>query len=201
MNEERRKILDMVGSGQISPEQGASLLKLVSDAEPEETEQPEENEALPLPEAEVAADRDLARPFWMIPLGIGLILLVVGSTVARTAHQQQRVTAWTWLCGWIPLVVGLSVVTLAAWARTAHWIHLRVRDHGQNIALSLPLPLGLAAVVIRVARPFVPQLRDTAVDEAILALRDGLEGNEDITIAVQDDDEGESVQILFGGKR
>lgn len=201
MNEERRKILDMVRSGQISPEQGASLLKLVSDAEPEETEQPEEGQAPPVPQAEVVTDRELARPFWMIPLGIGLILLVVGSTVAMTAHQQQRVTAWTWLCGWIPLVVGLSVVTLAAWARTAHWIHLRVRDHGQNIALSLPLPLGLAAVVMRVARPFVPQLRDTAVDEAILALRDGLKGDEDITIAVQDDDEGESVQILFGGKR
>jgi hypothetical protein len=63
----------------------------------------------------------------------------------------------------------------------------------------LPLPLGLAAAAVRLARPFVPQLRDTAVDEAMLALRDGLEGSEDITIDVQDDDQGESVQIDFGG--
>jgi hypothetical protein len=126
-------------------------------------------------------------------------LLLVGGTVVSAMHQQQRVNAWTWLCGWIPLFVGLSVVTLAAWARTAHWIHLRVRDHGEHVALSFPLPLGLAAAVVRVARPFVPRLRDTAIDEAILAVRDGLEGNEDITIDVQDDEEGERVQIDFGG--
>jgi hypothetical protein len=45
------------------------------------------------------------------------------------------------------------------------------------------------------------RLRDTGIDEAILALRDELKGNEDITIDVQDDEEEESVQILFGGKQ
>lgn len=140
-------------------------------------------------------------PLWVYPLGAGLVLLAVGATVVSVMHQQQRVNVWTWLCGWIPLFIGLLVVTLAAWARTAPWIHIRVRDHGQRIALSLPLPLGLAAVVVRVAQPFVPQLRDTAVDEAILALRDGLQGNEDITIDVQDDEEGERVNIDFGGKQ
>jgi hypothetical protein len=200
MSEERRKILDMVGSGQISPEEGAALLKLVPGSDEGETAQAEQDQPSPVPERQVGAERELARPFWMYPLGAGLVMLLVGSTVVLGMHQQQRANAWTWLCGWIPLFVGLSVVTLAAWARTAHWIHLRVRDHGEHIALSVPLPLGLAAVAVRVARPFVPKLRDTGVDEAILALRDGLEGNEDITIDVQDDEEGESVQILFGGK-
>lgn len=205
MSEERRKILDMVGSGKISPEEGAALLKLVLDAEgapPEEVAEAKEGPPPPAPEAPpVAQGQVLARPFWMYPLGAGLVLLVLGSTVVMTMRQQQRVNAWTWLCGWIPLFVGLAVVTLAAWARTAHWIHLRVRDHGKRIALSLPLPLGLAAVAMRIARPFVPQLRDTAIDEAILALRDGLKGNEGIIIDVQDDEEGESVQILFGGQQ
>ena len=199
MSEERKKILEMVESKQVSPEQGAALLKLVS--EPDEKEAEPAEQVPPVEEARVVAGRELARPFWMYPLGGGLVLLLVGGTVVTTMHQQQRVNAWTWLCGWIPLFVGLSVVTLAAWARTAHWVHLRVRDHGQHIALSLPLPLGLAAVAMRVARPFVPQLRDTAVDEAILALREGLQGNEDITIDVQDDEEGESVHIDFGGKQ
>ena len=201
MSEERRKILDMVKSGQISPEEGSALLKLVSGPDEAETGPAEQEQPPLVREARVIADRKLARPFWMYPLGGGLAILLIGGTIVTTMYQQQRVNAWTWLCGWIPLFVGLSIVTLAAWARTAHWVHLRVRDHGKKIALSLPLPLGLAAVAMRVARPFVPQLRDTAVDEAILALREGLKGNEDITIDVQDDEEGESVHIDFGGKQ
>jgi hypothetical protein len=219
MSEERKRILDMVGSGQISPEQGAALLELVTAPDEEETAQAEEKQPSPAEETQVVAAHAPAYALWVDPLGAGtpsrvsgtsprvlggvggagLVLLLVGGTVVSAMHQQQRVNAWTWLCGWIPLFVGLSVVTLAAWARTAHWIHLRVRDHGEHVALSFPLPLGLAAAVVRVARPFVPRLRDTAIDEAILAVRDGLQGNEDITIDVQDDEEGESVQIDFGG--
>ena len=221
MNEERKKILDMVASGKISPEQGAALLRLVSAPEEQEAELSEQSGPVgtqePTSPAQVASaatpdgssaavpaptDRTASRfgPLWLYPLGAGLTLLLVGGTVVTSMHQQQRVNAWTWLCGWIPLFLGTLVVTLAVWARTAHWIHLRIRDHGHRVALSFPLPLGLAAAAVRVARPFVPQLRDTAVDEAILALRDGLQGNEDITIEVHDDDEGESVQIDFGGK-
>jgi hypothetical protein len=201
MSEERKRILDMVGSGQISPEQGAALLEAVAAPDEEEPAQAAEKQPSPAEETQAVAARAPAYALWVYPLGAGLILMLVGATVVSAMHQQQRVNAWTWLCGWIPLFVGLSVVTLAAWARTAHWIHLRVRDHGEHVALSFPLPLGLAAAVVRVARPFVPRLRDTAVDEAILALRDGLEGNEDITIDVQDDEQGESVQIDFGGKQ
>jgi hypothetical protein len=201
MSEERRKILDMVGSGKISPEQGADLLNLVAVPEEEDTAQAEDEVPPAAEEARPVAQNEPTFPLWVYPLGAGLVLLAVGATVVSVMHQQQRVNVWTWLCGWIPLFIGLLVVTLAAWARTAPWIHIRVRDHGQRIALSLPLPLGLAAVVVRVAQPFVPQLRDTAVDEAILALRDGLQGNEDITIDVQDDEEGERVNIDFGGKQ
>jgi hypothetical protein len=201
MSEERRKILDMVGSGKISPEQGADLLNLVTAPDEEDTAQVEQQVPPAAEEARLVAENEPAFPLWVYPLGAGLVLLAVGATVVSVMHQQQRVNVWTWLCGWIPLFVGLLVVTLAAWARTAPWIHIRVRDHGQRIALSLPLPLGLAAVVVRVAQPFVPQLRDTAIDEAILAVRDGLQGNEDITIDVQDDEEGERVNIDFGGKQ
>jgi hypothetical protein len=201
MSEERKRILDMVGSGQISPEQGTALLEAVAGSDGEEKAQAEGPLPPPMAEPQVVAEHAPAHVLWMYPLGAGLALLLIGTTVVAGMHQQQRVNVWTWLCGWIPLFVGLTVVTLAAWARTAHWIHLRVRDHGNHIALSFPLPLGLAAAVVRVARPFVPGLRDTAVDDAILALRDGLQGGEDITIDVQDDERGERVQIDFGGQQ
>jgi hypothetical protein len=62
------------------------------------------------------------------------------------------------------------------------------------------LPLTLAAWIIRLARRYVPQLRDTAIDEMILALRETSDIDEDnpIYIDVQDDKDGEQVLIYFG---
>ena len=87
------------------------------------------------------------------------------------------------------------VVTLAAWARNAHWIHLRVKDKESRVSFGFPLPLRFSAALLHVARRFAPKLRETNVDEVILALRDGLRDGQPVTIEVQDEEEGEQVQI------
>lgn len=191
MSDERDKILEMVANKQVSPEEGTRLLGLVEG---------------PDGDAEGSTSGEPYRPavrddrHWQYPLWAGLAILVLGMAVVTTAYQHHRVGVGTWLCGWLPLVLGLTVATLAAWARTAHWVHIRIKSRSDRLSLHVPLPLGLAAAVVRVARPYVPQLRDTAVDEAILGLREGLRGGEDIVIDVRDDEQGESVNIDFGGK-
>jgi hypothetical protein len=67
-----------------------------------------------------------------------------------------------------------------------------------KMALSLPLPLTLAAWVVRVAQPFVPQLRDTGVDDLIIALRHSSAEGQPLVVDVQDDESGEEVQIYIG---
>jgi hypothetical protein len=44
----------------------------------------------------------------------------------------------------------------------------------------------------------VPQLQDTGVDEVILALRESRKRNEPLFIDVQDEEDGERVQIYIG---
>ena len=51
---------------------------------------------------------------------------------------------------------------------------------------------------MRIAQPFIPQLEDTGVDDLIIALRDSASSGEPLFIDVQDDEEGERVQIYFG---
>jgi len=46
-------------------------------------------------------------------------------------------------------------------------------------------------------RRFIPQFRDTGIDEAILALRDGLNDGQPITIEVDDEEEGEHIEIII----
>jgi hypothetical protein len=221
MSEERKKILEMVASRQISPEEGAKLLQLVETRQEDGSAQPKVPVDAATPPVVTASPVGSLLPlvfaqgsppgtnggrrirddrYWQYPLWVGLAILLLGTAVVTTARQQQRVTAWTWLCGWVPLAFGLAVTTIAAWSRTAHWIHVRVRGRDERVAISFPLPLALSATVVRLARPFIPKLRDTSVDEAILALREGLVGGEDILIDVRDDDEGESVNIDFGGR-
>jgi len=48
------------------------------------------------------------------------------------------------------------------------------------------------------ARPFSSRLRETAIDEAIMALNDGLETDQPIVVEVDDEQEGEQVSIRIG---
>ena len=94
----------------------------------------------------------------------------------------------------VPLVAGLTW-----WSRTARWLHVRVREEDDRVDISLPLPLQLAAWALRLARPWVPQLKGTAIDEAILALADLDTGGEEMLVVEVDDTEsGEQVEIRIG---
>ena len=106
---------------------------------------------------------------------------------------------WGWaLCGWPMFALGVLVTVIAWWLRTARWVHVRVRGK-ENVSISLPLPIKLTAWVIKIAKPCVPQFKDTGVDEAILGLADALkEGNEPLYVDVNDDDSGEHVQVYIG---
>jgi hypothetical protein len=95
--------------------------------------------------------------------------------------------------------LGLAIVVLALWSREARWLHLRIfEEDRRKMAFSLPVPLSLAAWGVRVAQPFVPQLRDTGVDEVILALRDGAMRDEPMVIEVSDDEDGERIELVLG---
>jgi hypothetical protein len=72
------------------------------------------------------------------------------------------------------------------------------QPHASNVLIALPLPLGPVAWVLRVARPFVPQLEETGADEVILALRDEIRAGRPFRIEVDEGEGGEQVQVYFG---
>ena len=86
--------------------------------------------------------------------------------------------------------------SMISWSRTARWLHVRIRDEGTRVNFSLPLPLRPAAWLVRLARPWVPQLRDTPVDELILSMAE-MEEEGILALEVSEGD-GEEVQVYFG---
>lgn len=194
MEDERLAILKMLETGRIDAGGAATLLAALDTEPAQASEQPE----APRPERYEGPPAHWAR-FWIYPLMAGLVVLILSVVVIAIASAAGAAAGWILCCGWLPLFAGLTVVILAVWTRQAKWMHLRITEEGRRkIAFSFPMPLTLAAWALRIAQPFVPELGDTGVDELILAMRDSATGDEPIFIDVQDDEQGERVQVYIG---
>lgn len=203
MSKERLEVLRMIEEGKISVEEGQQLLAAMGGGtEPDDLSQedavspPESGPAPPEAEPPPAGPPAGWQQIWIYPLVGGIALLaVMGYFTDQVVDSGEKLG---WLACTVPLMIlGGLVVLLAWWSRGARWLHLRVRDEGKQIKISLPLPLRLAAWLVRLSRPWVPQFRDTAVDELILSLEE-MDSEEGILVVQVDEGEEEQVQVFIG---
>jgi hypothetical protein len=190
------RILKQVEAGEISAEEAVRQLGALGQALPTEVE-PEVRKSEPAPSAPpLEAPKGLAE-FWRYLLYVGVGHVVLGAIILYAVYGASASGLWA-LCGWPLFALGVLVTAVAWWLRTARWLHVRVTGR-ERVAISFPLPLKLTAWVIRIARPFVPQLQDTGVDEIIMGLDDTLkEDGPPLYVDVTDDDKGEHVQVYIG---
>ena len=72
------------------------------------------------------------------------------------------------------------------------------KEWPRNIALSFPLPIRLTAWFLRTFGPHIPQLKDTGVDELILALGDSASPGNPLLVNVNEGEGGEQVEVYIG---
>ncbi len=183
--EERLRILELIKTGEIDVEEGVRRLEALT-----ETARPPEAPAAPV------ARPTFVRWVWQAVSWTGIGLMVCGGVLVTAVQAEAVAAGWlTW--GWLLLAFGVLGLALGWWLQRAHWFFLRVRQaDGPNI--SLALPLGLIAWVLRILRPFVPQIEETGADELILALREEARGGCPLVVEVDEGEDGEQVQIYFG---
>ena len=206
MENERLAILKMLEAGQIGADEAAKLLSALDQVEhaPAEAAQGDDLgaeqrdvETVPLVSEQAVIHQSRWARFWIYPLMAGGAGLILGSLVMALVYGTEAARGWL-VCGWLPMILGLLVMLLAWWSRNAKWLHVRIHDdRKRRIAISIPLPLTFAAWVLRLIQPLVPQLRDTGVDDMIIALRDS-GSDEPISIDVRDGKDGEHVQVYVG---
>lgn len=134
------------------------------------------------------------RDWWLIPLAVSIVVLAVGGLAASSG-------GWWWACGGPALFVGAVGVTLSVLSRNSPWVHLRItsRESGvRRVAISLPLPLRTVAGLLRVVGDWIPGLDRTSVDELLMALDGSISGDEPLQVVVDDEEEGERVEVYLG---
>ena len=145
-SEERQQILKMVEDGKISAEEAVTLMKALDETvEVEEevfqTEADQGSSKSEAPELERTAER--ARPFlWQIPLWIGVILTVFTAWGMYAIQQSAGYNFWFY-CLTMWLMVGVAVIALAGWSRTARWLFVNVEQHARRWAS--PHHFGISA--------------------------------------------------------
>ena len=213
-SEERRKILQMVEEGKITAEQAASLMRAMEEDASQaqlETEieilQPEPTSGsagsgsqTSAPEFEEVKAR--ARRWAMIPLWTGIVITVF-SAWGIYEILNNRGTSYWWICLLFPLFIGILLIALGAGGPGTRWLYVNVdrryaQDWPRTITFGFPLPLGLASWFLRNFGNNIHGLGNTSVDDIIQILDATGKSGEPLIVNVNDDDEGEHVQVYIG---
>lgn len=209
-SEERRKILQMVEEGKISAEQAASLMRaLETDAAEAEIELVEAEPvsgfgggetSAPDPEFEDVKAR--ARRFAMIPLWAGILIAVLSAWGIYGVQQNAGMNFWFY-CLLAPLFLGILLIMIGAGGPGSRWLYVNVdrryaHDGPRNITLGFPLPLALTSWFLRTFGHNIHGMKNTNVDDIIQILDATGKSGEPFIVNVNDDEDGERVQVYIG---
>jgi hypothetical protein len=205
-SEERQKILKMVEDGRISAEEAVTLMKTLdetveADEEAFQTAADQGSSKSEAPELERTAER--ARHLWQIPLWIGVSLTVFTAWGMYAIQQSAGYNFWFY-CLTMWLMVGVAVIALAGWSRTARWLFVNVEqprgDAPRRIFLGFPLPIGLAGWFLRNFGHHIEGLRHTNVDEVVeaISMATSATNGAPLIVNVDEGEDGERVQVYIG---
>ncbi len=145
---------------------------------------------------------DGAHQFAMIPLWIGVLIAVFSSWGIYSIQQNAGMNFWFY-CLLFPLFLGVLLIIIGAGGQGSHWLYVNVdrryaEDGPRNITLGFPLPLGLTSWFLRTFGHNIQGLRNTNVDDIIQILDTTKNSGEPFIVNVQDDEDGERVQVYIG---
>jgi hypothetical protein len=201
-SEEEKRILKMVEEGVITPEEAMKLIRALEDEPAGEPvavvgadEGTAEDSAM---EFETVKSR--ARRFAQLPLWIGIGFTLLAAFWLFGLVENTNYGFW-FVCAWFPLLLGILLVTLSSGGLDARWLYVDVHqgkgEWPEHITFGLPVPLGLLAWIIRNFRHQMRDVRDLDV-EAMLETLSTATREEPLVVNVQDDEEGDRVQIYIG---
>jgi hypothetical protein len=204
-SEERLKILQLVADGKISADEAARLMHTLEETVEEEIQVIETGSSMG-GEGSDPSDFDKVRRramrWAMIPLWAGVFLTILSAWGMYAIQQSRGVNFW-FVCLGMPLFLGIVLIALGAGGMGSRWIYVnvdrtRARDWPKNITIALPLPLGLVSWFLKTFGRHIDGLKQTAIDEVIMAIAMTRTMKEPLIVNVDDGGDGERVQVFIG---
>lgn len=204
MSETRRQVLQLLQDGKITADQALELLAAMESPEqPGETA--EEVLTGDIIQPEPPPDMSRFRRFWQIPFVVSLGVLLIVGLILRSMYQSSNgALSLGFICVWSIFILAFGLTVLAFMSRRSAWLHVRVQERNSHrIAISLPLPLGLAEWGVKLAQNFVhepdEQNKLSMAGEFIAEARKNMSqpGADPFMVHV-DDDDGDKVQVFIG---
>jgi hypothetical protein len=207
-SEERRKILQMVEEGKISAEQAATLMRALETDVAEagiEVVEAESTSGFKGGETSAPEFEDVkarARRFAMIPLWVGILVAVLSAWGIYGIQQNAGMNFWFY-CLLAPLFLGVLLIIIGAGGQSSRWLYVNVdrryaHDGPRNITLGFPLPLALTSWFLRTFGHNIHGMKNTNVDDIIQILDATGKSGEPFIVNVNDDEDGEHVQVYIG---
>ena len=209
-SEERKKILQMVAEGKISPTEAATLMRAMdADSEPVDEEieviqtaAGKSSESTEAPEFEEIKAR--ARRFSLIPLWVGVFITVFSAWIIYSIQQNGGTSFWFY-CMVLPLMLGILLITLGAGGRSARWLYVDVDrrnakagDGPRHITLGFPLPLGFIAWFFRTFGSNIHGMSGGRIEGIIQLMNATKDSNEPFIVNVDEGGNGEHVRVFIG---
>ena len=190
-------ILTKIENGEITPDEGISKIAGSSKQNSESIEQEETIEIHQVPPNIPESELKKWKRWWTYPLYAGVAILILSAIWMNSAFQNHGFGIGFFL-SWIPISFGLLLMTLSWNSRTGLWIHVRVKGKSENVAISLPAPLGLTTWALRNFGHYIPKLEKTYIDEILLALENTSKTNTPLYVHVDEGEDGEQVEVFIG---
>lgn len=192
-------ILEKIETGEISAKTGIQLIGEINE-ESNDTPKTDKNTKTEINQDRPSISKEEIerwKKWWTLPLYIGLGIVIISTFWLNAAYQNSQFGFW-FFCSWIPLIIGLLLITLSWGTRNGPWIHVRVRGEKERVAFSIPAPIGLTGWILRNFGHYIPQLEKTSVDEILLALENTSKQNAPLYVQVDEGEKGEQVEIFIG---
>ena len=212
VDQSERKILEMVEQGIISAEDGLRLIDAMGAGK---NAQGNVNNVLSegvnvsiedvLEPAPRISDEELNRMkrlkrWWILTFGIGLLITTIGAVWMYSGYIN-RGFGWGFWLAWIPFILGIFVVAVSFQTSRSVWLHVRIKqkpgESPSRISISLPLPISLAKWFMSVFGHKIPGLKDQPLGD-LSQLLDNISPEEPFYIHVNDEDDGEEVEVFIG---
>lgn len=197
---DQMSILNQIERGEVSSEEGIRLLQGESgDIEIAQPKSKKREDTFPNETPPSLSDEEMRKwkQWWTYPLYIGVGLTILAAYWLNSAYQNSGYGFW-FFCSWLPLLLGIVLMAISWFSRTGTWLHVRVRSSHQRVAVSLPIPLGIAAFLVRHFGQFIPYMKDTSLDEVIVALKESAKSGAPFYVHVDEGEDGEQVDVFIG---